>query len=112
MTPYQFGRYIKQAVDAAPVVASKQPMEQAIATTAKTVPAMLDMARAADKNVIDILNPLSHSVYTRTGRHPNNWEINEILAQGLPDPAPAKAKPVAAVPAAKPKPDPWGGWGK
>jgi hypothetical protein len=49
---------------------------------------MLNMARASNTNVIKTLNPISQSVYSRTGQQPSNWEMNEILSQGLPYPYP------------------------
>jgi hypothetical protein len=97
MTPYHFGyKTAAQTVPTpaasprapAPVSAVKQPMAKAIATTAKNVPSMLNMARASNTNVIKTLNPISQSVYSRTGQQPSNWEMNEILSQGLPYPYP------------------------
>lgn len=86
MSPYKFGQKVAAdlgAHQAPPAARAMQPMAKAISTTAKTVSPMLNMARANKRNVLDILNPLSQAVKTRTGTHPSNWEMNEILAQGL-----------------------------
>lgn len=91
MTPFEFGQKIAADISppAPPVAAVKQPMAKAVSTTAKSVPGMLDMARANDKNVLSILNPMSHAIKTRTGAHPNSWEMTEALMQGLLYPYPA-----------------------
>lgn len=92
MTPYQFGyKTAAQTIPTrapAPVATVKQPMDKAIATTAKSVPSMLNMARSSNTNVIKVLDPISQSIRTRTGQQPSNWEMNEILSQGLPYPYP------------------------
>ena len=87
MTPYEFGQ--KLAADAAALAPAKQPMEKAITTTAKNVPSMLNVARAHNKPVINIMNPISNQIHARTGRHPTHWELHEVLADGLPYPYPA-----------------------
>lgn len=96
MTPFQFGQKMAadiqppaQAPVPKPVAAVKQPMTKAVSTVAKTVPGMLDMARASGKNVLSILNPMSDAIKTRTGAHPNTWELTEALMEGLPYPYPA-----------------------
>lgn len=90
MTPFEFGQKIAaESMPPRPVAAVKQPVDKAVSTVAKSVPGMLNMARSSGQNVINILNPMSHAIRTRTGEHPTNWELTEALMQGLPYPYPA-----------------------
>lgn len=85
MTPFEFG--VKIATGPIPLPPSrplavvKQPMGQALTSQAKMFPSMVNMARKSGQNPINALDSFSHSVRTRTGEHPSNWEMVGALME-------------------------------